>query len=60
MERYVAWIRRNAAAIIAAYAVVLAGAIYLVAFRLPLYADFSYLLPQDVPAVPIFASSKRA
>jgi hypothetical protein len=51
VDRYVAWIRRNAAAIIAAYAVVLAGALYLVAFRLPLYADFSYLLPQDVPAV---------
>jgi hypothetical protein len=30
---------------------VLAGATYLIAFRLPLFADFSYLLPQDVPAV---------
>jgi predicted RND superfamily exporter protein len=51
VERYVAWIRRNAAAIIAAYAVALVAAIYLIAFRLPLYADFSYLLPQDMPAV---------
>ncbi len=51
MDRYVAWLRRNASAIIAIYAVAFAAAIYLVAFRLPLYADFSYLLPQDVPAV---------
>ncbi|HEY1552585.1 MAG TPA: MMPL family transporter [Kofleriaceae bacterium] len=51
MTRYVAWLRRNASAIIAVYAVAFAAAIYLVAFRLPLYADFSYLLPQDVPAV---------
>jgi len=29
----------------------LGGAVYLIAFKLPLYADFSYLLPQDVPAV---------
>ena len=51
MERYVAWLRRNAIAIIASYAVALGAAVYLVAFRLPLFADFSYLLPQDVPAV---------
>ena len=51
MERYVAWVRRNAIAIIAAYAVALGAAVYLIAFRLPLFADFSYLLPQDVPAV---------
>nr|HEX4314964.1 MMPL family transporter [Kofleriaceae bacterium] len=31
--------------------VLLVGAIYLIAFRLPLFADFSYLLPQDAPAV---------
>ncbi len=29
----------------------LGGAVYLIAFKLPLFADFSYLLPQDVPAV---------
>ena len=50
-RRYVAWVRRRALAIIAAHGVVLAAAIYLIAYRLPLYADFSYLLPQDVPAV---------
>ncbi|HTR49635.1 MAG TPA: MMPL family transporter [Kofleriaceae bacterium] len=43
--------RRHALAIVAIHAVVLAFAIYLVAYRLPLYADFSYLLPQDAPAV---------
>lgn len=31
--------------------VVLGLAVYLIAYRLPLFADFSYLLPQDVPAV---------
>jgi len=50
-RRYVAWLRRRALAIVAGHAVVLAFAIYLVAYRLPLYADFSYLLPQDAPAV---------
>ncbi len=49
--RYVAWLKRRAAWVIAAHAVVLAAAIYLIAYRLPLYADFSYLLPQDTPAV---------
>ena len=50
-RRYVAWLRRRALAVIAGSALVLVGAIYLIAFRLPLFADFSYLLPQDVPAV---------
>jgi uncharacterized membrane protein YdfJ with MMPL/SSD domain len=50
-RRYVAWLRRHALAVIAIHGVVLAAAIYLVAYRLPLYADFSYLLPQDAPAV---------
>ena len=36
---------------IAASALLLAGAVYLIAFHLPLRADFSYLLPQDVAAV---------
>lgn len=36
---------------IALHLVVLVGAIYLIAFRLPLFADFSYLLPQETPAV---------
>jgi uncharacterized protein len=51
VDRYVAWLRRHALAIIGVHAAVLAAAIYLIAFHLPLYADFSYLLPQDVPAV---------
>lgn len=50
-RRYVAWLKRRALAVIAVHLLVFAGAIYLIAFRLPLFADFSYLLPQDVPAV---------
>jgi predicted RND superfamily exporter protein len=50
-RRYVAWLRRRALAVVAAHLVVLGFAIYLIAYRLPLFADFSYLLPQDVPAV---------
>lgn len=50
-RRYVAWVRHRARAIIAVHVLVLAAAVYLVAYRLPLYADFSYLLPQDAPAV---------
>src|SRR5512142_212134 len=50
-HRYVAWLRRHAAAIIAGHVLAFAAAVYLIAFHLPLYADFSYLLPQDVPAV---------
>ncbi|HTL35679.1 MAG TPA: MMPL family transporter [Kofleriaceae bacterium] len=46
-----AWLKRRVFAVIAVYAVVLGIALYLIAFRLPLFADFSYLLPQDVPAV---------
>ena len=50
-RRYVEWLRRRALAVIAGHLVVLAASIYLIVFRLPLFADFSYLLPQDVPAV---------
>ena len=50
-RRYVAWLRKHAIAMIAGYALLFAGALYLIAFRLPLFADFSYLLPQDAPAV---------
>jgi predicted RND superfamily exporter protein len=50
-RRYVAWLRRRVVAIVAAHAIVFAAAVYLIAYRLPLYADFSYLLPQDAPAV---------
>jgi uncharacterized protein len=50
-RRYVAWVRNHTLAIILAHLALLAGALDLIAFHLPLYADFSYLLPQDVPAV---------
>src|SRR2546425_1018268 len=42
---------RHTWAVIAGHVAVLGIAVYLIAFRLPLYADFSYLLPQDAPAV---------
>ena len=50
-RRYVAWVRRHTIAILAAHLVLLAVAVDLIAFHLPLFADFSYLLPQDAPAV---------
>jgi predicted RND superfamily exporter protein len=50
-RRYVAWLRKRALAVLGVHTIVLAVAVYLIAFRLPLFADFSYLLPQDVPAV---------
>ncbi|HEU4734528.1 MAG TPA: hypothetical protein VFT22_41845, partial [Kofleriaceae bacterium] len=50
-RRYVAWVQRHTIAIVVAHLVVLAGAVDLIAFHLPLFADFSYLLPQDAPAV---------
>jgi len=50
-HRYIAWLGRHARMILIAHALVFALAVYLIAFHLPLYADFSYLLPQDAPAV---------
>ena len=50
-RRYVAWLERRPWSILATSLAVLAGAIYLIAFHLPLRADFSYLLPQDAPSV---------
>jgi predicted RND superfamily exporter protein len=50
-RRYVAWLDRRALAIVCASLALLLGALYLIAFRLPLFADLSYLLPQDAPAV---------
>ncbi len=49
--RYVAWLRRHWLAIALASLATLLGSAYLIAFRLPLYADFSHLLPPDAPAV---------
>ncbi len=50
-RRYVGWLRRASALVIAVSVVAIAAATYLVGFRLPLHADFSYLLPPDAPAV---------
>ncbi|MGE0868981.1 MAG: RND family transporter [Kofleriaceae bacterium] len=50
-RRYVAWIKRRALAIIVVHIVLAAGGLYLIANHLPLFADFSYLLPQDAPSV---------
>jgi predicted RND superfamily exporter protein len=47
----VAWLERRPWSILAVTLAILAGSIYLVAFHLPLRADFSYLLPQDAPSV---------
>jgi predicted RND superfamily exporter protein len=50
-RRYVAWLHRHARAVAAGTVVAFAASLYLIAFHLPLYADLSYLLPQDAPAV---------
>ena len=50
-RKYVAWVRRHSLAVLFAHAVVLAASVYLIAYRLPLFADFSYLLPQEAKAV---------
>lgn len=50
-RRYVTWVRNHTIAILLTHLALLAGAVDLIAFHLPLYADFSYLLPQDAPAV---------
>jgi predicted RND superfamily exporter protein len=50
-RRYVAWAKRRALAIIAVHLLLVGLGVYLIANRLPLLADFSYLLPQDAPAV---------
>jgi predicted RND superfamily exporter protein len=50
-QRYVAWVRRRALPIILAHVLLLAGAVYLIRYHLPLRADFSYLLPQDTQSV---------
>ncbi len=49
--RYVRWLSRRALIIVATHLVLVAGAGYLIATRLPLYSDFSYLLPQDTASV---------
>ena len=50
-RRYVRWLERHPVAIGAVSLALFAAASLLIAFRLPIRADFSYLLPQDAPAV---------
>jgi predicted RND superfamily exporter protein len=50
-RRYVAWLRARAIMVILASLALLGVALYLIVFHLPLRADFSYLLPQEAPAV---------
>ena len=50
-RRYVVWVRSHVGAIFVASTLVVAASIFLISRYLPLYADFSYLLPQDAPAV---------
>jgi uncharacterized protein len=51
VHRYVAWLARHAWAVVLGGVVVLALSVDLIAYHLPLYADFSYLLPGNAPAV---------
>jgi predicted RND superfamily exporter protein len=48
---YVAWLARHARLVLAGCAVALIGAGSLIATRLPIRADFSYLLPENAPAI---------
>ena len=50
-QRYVAFLDRHARAIAVAAVVAVAVSIYLVAFHLPIRADFVYLLPDDSPSI---------
>jgi uncharacterized protein len=50
-RRYVAWLGRRTRVLFAASLLALVASVYLIANHLPLYADFSYLLPQDTAAV---------
>jgi predicted RND superfamily exporter protein len=48
---YVAGLERHVRAVLAGAALAVATAAYLIATRLPIRADFSYLLPKDAPAI---------
>ena len=50
-QRYVGWLRLRAWWVVTVAALILAGSVYLIAFHLPLHADFAALLPPDAPAV---------
>jgi len=48
---YVAWLARHVRRVLVAVTLLVAGAVVLIATRLPIRADFSYLLPDDAPAI---------
>ena len=50
-ERYVGWLMRHSKAVLVGAVLAVAASAYLAAFHLPLKSDFSYLLPEDAPAV---------
>src|SRR5262245_15953819 len=50
-NRWVAWLMRHARAVIYGALLVLAASIYLIAYHLPIQADFSALLPEDASSV---------
>ncbi len=50
-ELWVRWLLRHPVAVVATSALVLLASTYLIAFKLPLRADFAALLPADAPSV---------
>jgi len=50
-RRYVSWLERRKVLVVAGGVLALAVSLLLITTRLRLFADFSYLLPQDAPAV---------
>ena len=50
-RRYVSWLERRKVLVVVGGVVALAVSLLLITTRLRLFADFSYLLPQDAPAV---------
>ena len=51
IRNYVAFLERHTRVVIAVTMLVVALSVYLIAYHLPIRADFSYLLPQDSPSV---------
>jgi predicted RND superfamily exporter protein len=48
---WVRWLLRHPVLVVAVSAVIFAISVYLIAFKLPLKADFAALLPEDAPSV---------
>jgi predicted RND superfamily exporter protein len=57
--RWVAWSRRHARAVLVGAALVVLASAYLIAFRLPIRADFAALLPSDTASVRDLARLER-